>query len=101
MCWLLRSALEHVKEMQSSGKGYLPRNDLKEVPSDYAVKAMDWDSSGPEVCAPAPHTQKMKQKFTSASCAHCSVSFPDGAESKLEELDSTLMMTRLEGLGPP
>ena len=27
--------------MQSSGKGYLPRNDLKEDVSDYAVKAMD------------------------------------------------------------
>ena len=46
MCWLLRSALEHVKEMQSSGKGYLPRNDLKEDVSDYAVKAMDWGNGG-------------------------------------------------------
>ena len=42
----------------------------------------------------------MKLKFTSASCAHCSVSFPDGAETKLEELDSTLLMAVLEGLGP-
>ena len=46
MCWLLRSALEHVKEMQSSGKGYLPRNDLKEDVSDYAVKDMDWGNGG-------------------------------------------------------
>ena len=46
MCWLLRSALEHVKEMQSSGKGYLPRNDLKEGHSDYGVKAMDQGNDG-------------------------------------------------------
>ena len=32
--------------MQSSGKGYLSRNDLKEDTSDYAVKAMDWGNDG-------------------------------------------------------
>ena len=46
MCWLLRSAIEHVKEMQSSGKGYLPGNDLKADTSDYAVNAMDWGNDG-------------------------------------------------------
>ena len=37
----LRSALEHLQEMQSYGKGYLPGNDLKEDVSDYAVKVED------------------------------------------------------------
>ena len=46
MCWPLRSALEHPVEMQSFGKGYLPRNDLKEDVSDYAVKAMDQGNDG-------------------------------------------------------
>ena len=42
----------------------------------------------------------MKLKNTSASCAHCSVRFPDGHKTKLEELDSTLLMAVLEELGP-
>ena len=46
MCWPLRIALEHLVEMQSSSKGYLPGNDLKEDTSDYAVKAMDWGNGG-------------------------------------------------------
>ena len=37
----LRSALEHLQEMQSYGKGYLPGNDLKEDVSDYAGKVED------------------------------------------------------------
>ena len=37
----LRSALEHLQEMQSYGKGYLPGNDLNERNSDYAVKVED------------------------------------------------------------
>ena len=37
----LRSALEHLQEMQSYGKGYLPGNDLNERHSDYAVKVED------------------------------------------------------------
>ena len=32
--------------MQSSGKGYLPRNDLKEDVSDYGVKAEDQGNGG-------------------------------------------------------
>ena len=32
--------------MQSFGKGYLPRNDLKEDVSDYGVKAMDQGNDG-------------------------------------------------------
>ena len=46
MCWLLRSALEHIKEMQSSGKGYLPTNDLKLVTASNEVKAMDQGNGG-------------------------------------------------------
>ena len=46
MCWPLRSALEHLVEMQSSSKAYLPTNDLKEDVSDYAVKAMDQGNGG-------------------------------------------------------
>ena len=90
--------------MQSFGKGYLPGNDLKEDTSDYAVNAMDWGNGGTAAAqkyAHQPHTQNMKQKFTSASCAHCSVSFPDGAETSLEQLGCTLMMAQLDGLGPP
>ena len=46
MCWLLRSALEHVKEMQSSGKGYLPTNDLKLVTASNEGKAMGQGNGG-------------------------------------------------------
>ena len=46
MCWLLRSALEHVKEMQSSGKGYLPRNDLNERNAYNEGKAMGQGNGG-------------------------------------------------------
>ena len=46
MCWPLRSALEHVKEMQSSGKGYLPTNNLKERNTSNEVKAMDQGNDG-------------------------------------------------------
>ena len=35
--------------MQSSGKGYLPRNDLKEDVSDYAVIAKDQGNGGAAV----------------------------------------------------
>ena len=37
----LRSALEHLQEMQSFGKGYLPGYGRKLDVSDYEVKAMD------------------------------------------------------------
>ena len=46
MCWPLRSALEHLVEMQSSGKAYLPRNDLNEDVSSNEVKAMDQGNDG-------------------------------------------------------
>jgi len=46
VCWLLRSALEHVKEMQSSGKGYLPGYGRKERENSNAVKAMDQGNGG-------------------------------------------------------
>ena len=46
MCWLLRSAIEHVKEMQSSGKGYLPGNDLNERDASNKGKAMDQGNGG-------------------------------------------------------
>ena len=46
MCWQLRSALEHLVEMQSSGKAYLPRNDLKEDTTSNEVKAMDQGNGG-------------------------------------------------------
>ena len=41
MCWPLRSASEHLVEMQSSGKGYLPRNDLNERTASNEGKAME------------------------------------------------------------
>ena len=46
VCWLLRSASERLVEMQSSSKGYLPGNDLKEDVNDYAVKAKDRGNGG-------------------------------------------------------
>ena len=42
----LRSALEHLQEMQSSGKAYLPTNDLKERENSNAGKAMDQGNDG-------------------------------------------------------
>ena len=46
MCWLLRSALEHLVEMQSFGKGYLPGYGRKERENSNAVKAMDQGNGG-------------------------------------------------------
>ena len=46
MCWPLRSALEHLVEMQSSSKAYLPTNDLKLVTASNEVKAMDQGNDG-------------------------------------------------------
>ena len=37
----LRSALEHLQEMQSYGKGYLPGNDLKLLTASNEVKVED------------------------------------------------------------
>ena len=57
----LRSALEHLQEMQSYGKGYLPGNDLKEDTSDYAVKAKDRGNDGAaaaQKCAHQPATRR-------------------------------------------
>ena len=45
-CWPLRSALEHLVEMQSSSKGYLPTNDLKLVTASNEVKAEDQGNDG-------------------------------------------------------
>ena len=60
MYWPLSSALEHVLEMQSIGKGYLPGNVFKEDVSDYAVNAMDWGNDGAAaaefmIATPATH----------------------------------------------
>ena len=46
MCWLLRSAIEHVKEMQSSGKGYLPGYGLNERNDSNEGKAEDQGNGG-------------------------------------------------------
>ena len=37
----LRSALEHLQEMQSYGKGYLCRHELEEVPSENGANVED------------------------------------------------------------
>ena len=42
----LRSALEHLQEMQSYGKGYLPGNDLNERTASNEVKAEDQGNAG-------------------------------------------------------
>ena len=56
----LRSALEHLQEMQSSGKGYLPTNDLNECSASNEVKAMGQGNDGAAaaefmIATPATH----------------------------------------------
>ena len=93
--------------MQSTGKDDLPGNDLKEDVSDKEVKAKDRDkevkakdSSGPDICASAPHTQNMKQKIT---CCSASAQMPQtalGCKTSHGGPGTTLVRTGFEGRTP-
>ena len=73
VCWPLRSASEHLVEMQSSSKAYLPTNDLNERDASNEVKAEDRGHDGAaaaQTYALQPSTRRTWSKKTPLRRVH-------------------------------